>query len=187
MAGALLLLVSLGWVGHAAVDSGGGVAHQINQMVHLAAGGIWLGGLVPLGMLLHRAAWPGGEAYAALARTALPHFSQMGYVAVALIALTGTVNAILLVGSFHALAATPYGRLLCLKIVLFAAMVALALVNRFRLMPRLRELENAVPPLHALYRSVAVEQAIGLGILAVVAMLGTWPPAIEAMPMPMPM
>jgi putative copper resistance protein D len=43
----LLLLVSLGWVGHAA--EGGGTArlvHQINQMVHLLGAGLWLGGLV---------------------------------------------------------------------------------------------------------------------------------------------
>jgi putative copper resistance protein D len=180
---ALLMLASLGWTGHAALDMGGGPIHEINQMVHLTAAGIWLGGLAPLGMLLRRAARPGGEAYVPLARLALPHFSQMGYVAVALIALTGKVNSIMLVDSFHALAMTPYGRLLGAKIALFAAMVTVALVNRFRLMPRLRDATTAAIPLRALFRSVVVEQALGLAVLAVVSVLGTWPPAIEAMVM----
>jgi putative copper resistance protein D len=178
---ALLLLVSLGWVGHAAEDEGAVRAmREVNQMVHLIAGGIWLGGLVPLGFLLRRAIRPDGGAYIPLARTALPHFSQMGYAAVALIALTGMVNGILLVGSFDALTMTPYGRLLILKIALFAAMTGLALVNRLRLMPRLGASAAAAVPLRALFRSVIVEQALGAAILAVVAVLGTWPPAIMA-------
>jgi putative copper resistance protein D len=179
---ALLLLISLGWVGHAADGEGATrTAHEINQMVHLTAAGIWLGGLVPLGLLLRRAVRPGGDAYIPLARSALPHFSQIGYAAVALVALTGTVNSVLLVGSCHALVTTPYGRLLSVKITLFAAMVGLALVNRFRLMPRLRDAASAVMPLRALFHSVVVEQALGLVILGVVAVLGTWPPAIHAM------
>jgi len=182
---ALLLLASLGWVGHAAMDNGGGVAHEINQMAHLAAAGLWLGGLVPLGLLLSRARGPGGAAYIALARAVLPHFSQVGYAAVALLALTGAVNSILLVGSFDALAGTPYGRLLALKIALFLVMVGLALVNRYRLMPSLRDPAATPAALRALYRSVVGEQALGLAILAVVAVLGTWPPAIEAMQMKM--
>jgi putative copper resistance protein D len=180
---ALLLLASLGWVGHAAMDMGGGTSHEINQMAHLTAGGLWLGGLVPLGILLRRAVRPDGAAYIPLARIALPHFSQIGYAAVTLLALTGTVNGVMLVGSFRALVETPYGRLLMLKIVLFLAMVGMAFVNRFRLVPRLSGPSAAIVPLRSLYRSVALEQALGLAILAVVAVLGTWPPAIGDMAM----
>ena len=53
---------------------------------------------------------------------------------------------------------------------------------RFRLLLRLREAAEVGPPLRALCRSVAIEQALGLAILAVVAVLGTWPPAIVTMP-----
>lgn len=178
---ALLLLVSLGWVGHATEGEGAvRAAHVINQMVHLTAAGLWLGGLVPLGLLLARARRPDGSAYAALACAALPHFSQIGYTAVALLALSGAVNSVFLVGSIEALFGTPYGRLLALKIALFLAMVGLALVNRFRLMPRLRDAAAAPAALRAIYGSVVTEQAIGIAILAVVATLGTWPPAISA-------
>lgn len=176
---ALLFLASLGWVGHAAMDFGGGRAHELNQMVHLTAAGVWLGGLAPLGILLHRSLRSDGAAYIPLARAALPHFSQIGYAAVALVALTGSINAILLVGSFDALVETPYGRLLVVKIALFLTMVALALINRFRLVLRLRDSAATPPALRALYRSVIGEQALGLTILAVISVLGTWPPAIE--------
>ena len=178
---ALALLASLGLTGHAAMDMDGGVNHEINQMAHLTAAGLWIGGLLPLGLLLRRAVSPGSSAYIPLARAALPHFSLVGYVAVALLVLTGAVNSVMLVGSFHAMVATPYGRLLSVKIALFTAMIGLALVNRFRLLPQLRQSENPVVPLRALCRSVIAEQAIGLAILAVVSVLGTWPPAIEGM------
>lgn len=176
---ALLTLASLGWVGHAAMGQGvGGIGREINQMAHLAAGGLWLGGLLPLYLLLRRASAARDTALVPVARMALPHFSQMGYAAVALVAFTGAVNAVLLVGSLRALVGTPYGRLLLVKLALFGAMVALALSNRFRLLPRLRASGDATRPLRALCRSVAVEQALGLALLAVVAVLGTWPPAI---------
>jgi len=55
----LLLLVSPGWVGHAVEGQGvTSLVHQFNQMVHLLAAGLWLGGLVPLTWLLARAAVP---------------------------------------------------------------------------------------------------------------------------------
>jgi len=175
-----LLLVSLGWVGHAV--EGQGVArlvHQINQMVHLLAAGLWLGGLVPLAWLLERARSASGTAWISVAREVVPRFSQMGYAAVALLAATGAVNTLLLVGSTQALVGTPYGRLLGLKILLFLAMVTLALFNRFRLLPRLRREAQASMAAAGLARSVLFEQGLGLAILAVVSVLGTWPPAIH--------
>ena len=92
--------------------------------------------------------------------------------------VTGVFNTALLVGSFDRLVDTPYGRLLLVKLALVATMVAVALGNRFRLLPRLLGSMAPAPPLHALCRSVAVEQVLGLAILAVVAVLGTWPPAL---------
>ena len=176
----LLLLVSLGWVGHAVEGQGvASLVHQINQMVHLLAAGLWLGGLVPLTWLLGRARSPSGAAWISVARDVVPRFSHMGYVAVALLAATGAINTLLLVGSVEALAGTPYGRLLSLKILLFSVMVVLALINRFRLLPRLRREPQPSAPIAALARSVLFEQALGFAVLAVVSVLGTWPPALH--------
>jgi putative copper resistance protein D len=176
----LLLLANLGWIGHAAMDEGPArVAHELNQTVHLLAAGLWLGGLVPLGWLLRRARALQDVAGITLTRDAIRHFSQMGYVAVAFIALTGTINTLLLVGSLGAMVGTPYGRLLALKILLFLAMVVVALINRFRLLPRLRREPQPSAPIAALARSVLFEQGLGFAVLAVVSVLGTWPPAIH--------
>jgi copper resistance protein D len=100
----------------------------------------------------------------------------MGYVAVALIALTGAINTSLLVGSLGAMFDTPYGRLLAIKILFFLAMVVVALINRFRLAPRISHDSGTV---RALGRTVALEQSLGLALLAVVSVLGTWPPALN--------
>jgi putative copper resistance protein D len=171
---AALALASLGWVGHAAGASGwAGLGRELNQSVHLLAAGLWLGGLLPLGWLL-AGARSREEGFGAFGGHALPAFSQMGYVAVVAIAITGIVNTLILVGSFDALYETDYGLLLSLKILLYLAMVGVALRNRFRLMPRFADRNGAAAS--ALYRSVLIEQAIGLGILAAVSVLGTWPP-----------
>jgi putative copper export protein len=45
----------------------------------------------------------------------------MGYAAVALLALTGAINSLLLVGSLGVMFDTPYGRLLAFKILCFFA------------------------------------------------------------------
>jgi putative copper resistance protein D len=173
----LFLLASLGWIGHAAMHEGAArIAHELNQTVHLLAAGLWLGGLVPLGWLLRRARATQDDAGITLTLDAIRHFSQMGYVAVALIAVTGALNSLLLVGSLGAMVGTPYGRLLAFKILLFLAMIAVALVNRFHLAPRLSHDAGA---LGALCRTVGLEQGVGLSILAVVSVLGTLPPAFH--------
>jgi putative copper resistance protein D len=165
-----LSLGSLGFVGHASDMEGlPGLGHELNQAVHLLAGGAWLGGLWPLHALLRRAR-PDDPAI----ESGVAHFSQMGYAAVALIAATGVINACMLVGSFGALFGTAYGRLLSLKIALYLVMVAIALVNRLALAPRLAS-DDTAPA--RLARSIVVEQALGIAVLAAVSVLGTWAPA----------
>jgi putative copper resistance protein D len=171
------LLASLGWVGHAAMDDGlARIAHELNQTGHLLAAGLWLGGLVPLAWIIRQTRRQPGNFAISLARDALRNFSHMGYVAVALIALTGAINTSLLVGSLDAMFDTPYGWLLAIKILLFLAMVVVALINRLCLAPRISHNSGS---LRALGRTVALEQSLGLAVLAIVSVLGTWPPALN--------
>jgi putative copper resistance protein D len=172
---AALLLASLALTGHAAMETGpAGIAHQLADALHLLAAGLWVGGLWPLLYLLSRAR-RGDPSWLALARAAVPFFSVIGSIAVMTLALTGTVNALLLVGRVGALFATPYGRLLVAKLMLFATMIALALINRYRLAAHFANEAADVAPFR---RSVLVEQALGLAVLAAVSVLGTWPPVI---------
>jgi copper resistance protein D len=174
-----LLLASSGWVGHAAEGQGQlALGHEINQSVHLLAGGIWLGGLVPLGWLVARAYRDRG-AWFVLLQHALPRFSHMGYAAVAFVALTGLINTFLLVGSIDDLTGPLYGRVLLLKILLFSTLVTVAAINRWILVPWINRRIKPSGGTAALLWTVGIEQMLGLTILAVASVLGTLPPAIH--------
>ena len=66
-----------------------------------------------------------------------PEVFDSGHRCVATLVATGLVNSWILVGSFHALLVTEYGQVLILKLVVFAAMLAFAAVNRLSLTPQL--------------------------------------------------
>jgi putative copper resistance protein D len=177
---AALSLASLGWIGHAMIGEGQiGIAYKLNQSVHLLASGLWLGGLVPLAAVIFRVTRSTGGPWFAVMRAALLRFSQMGYFAVALVALTGIVNTAMLVGSVAGLTGTPYGRLLLVKIVLFLMMVSLAAVNRLVLVPRIVQEGKPMTGTAALTWTIGIEQALGLAIIIAVSILGTWPPAMH--------
>jgi len=106
----------------------------------------------------------------------------MGIAIVVVVFATGIINAWILVGSWHALIVTGYGRVLMLKVALFAAMLLIAAANRFWLTPRLALPSGSEPQyeaVHRLERNSMIEIALALLIFAIVAMLGTLHPAIH--------
>lgn len=129
-----------------------------DDAIHLLAVGAWIGGLVPFAIAMR-------EPDAGLVAW---RFSALGTVCVALIIATGIVNAWFLVGTIQALTVTDYGRVLLLKMILFAAILIIAATNRFRLTPR--------AAVAALRRNAMLEIALGLAIVAIVAVLGTMAP-----------
>jgi copper resistance protein D len=185
LAAALGLAAAIAWTGHAASTPGPkGNLHLVADAAHLLAAAAWIGGLVSLVVLLVAArripALPG----AALAHDAASRFSALGILSVAILALSGIVNAWILVGSFHALLVTEYGQTLILKIVIFALMVAFAAINRFWLSPRLTASsgsEGQLEALRRLTRNSTIEIALGLAIFAIVGILGTQHPAIHGL------
>lgn len=182
-AAALGLTAAIAWTGHAGATLGQlGNLHLAADALHLLAAAAWTGGLVPLVLWLAAIRRHWGAASASLARDTALRFSTLGIVSVAILLVTGAVNAWILVGSFRALAVTEYGRLLMLKIVVFAVMLAFAAVNRFWLTPRLAVFPRNQPQLAALRRltrNSAIEIALGWVIFAIVGMLGMLHPAIH--------
>ncbi|MBV9508912.1 MAG: copper homeostasis membrane protein CopD [Caulobacteraceae bacterium] len=168
-----LSLAGIAATGHGPSPAGpAGIAHALADVLHLLSAGWWLGGLWALGVTLRQA--PGPALGSVIAR-----FSGVGYIAAATLVMTGVVNAWLLVGSPDGLVGTPYGRLLVIKIALFLGMAALAAANRFWITPRLA-IPSADPRwLSRLRRHVWLEQALGVGVIAVVSVLGTLQPAVE--------
>ncbi len=176
---AATLVGTLAWSGHAIGGQGiEDIIHPTADVLHLVAAAAWVGALIPLALLL-KAVGPDVDKLA-IARTATLRFSTLGIASVATILVTGGINTWYLVGSRAALLGTDYGRLLLAKIALFFIMVAIAVVNRFRLTPRLVFDGNLVGALRALWqlrRNAAIEAAAGAMIIAIVAMLGILPPA----------
>ncbi len=107
-----LLLASLALTGHAQAEVGGERwLHASADALHLLAAGLWLGGLVVLGLLLATKT----RAHQQDVELALRRFSRTGIAAVAVLVGTGLVNSIFLVGTPVALVTTSYGRILTVK------------------------------------------------------------------------
>jgi copper resistance protein D len=178
LAAAVSLAASIAWTGHAASTPFTlGYLHLASDALHLAAASAWIGGLVPLALLLGMARRHKG--WASLELDAIRRFSMLGIVSVATLILSGAVNSWILVGSFRGLVETGYGQLLMLKFAAFAAMLALAAVNRFALTPQLALLSDDArqDALRTLSRNTWIEIALGLSIFAMVGVLGTLHPA----------
>jgi putative copper export protein/mono/diheme cytochrome c family protein len=176
---------SLAWSGHGGADEGThGIIHVIADVLHLIAAAAWLGALVPLAILFV-SAWHSRDARdGAVTLATTLRFSTLGVICVGTLLATGIVNTWFLAGSIPALVGTDYGRLLLIKIALFAAMVGLASINRMTLTPRLAHNpagQGRAP--RQLARNSAIETALGLLILVIVGILGTTPPGLHVQPL----
>jgi putative copper export protein/mono/diheme cytochrome c family protein len=168
-------LGSLAWAGHAvAGDESEGLARIVADVAHLLAAGAWLGALPALVFVLGRA-----RAQAAAAHMAR-RFSTLGLTSVGVLIASGLANAWYQVGDIPALVGTDYGRLLVAKLVLFAAMLSLATVNRgVSTRPMSGEDREA---LRLLRRNATLEIAFGIGVIAIVGALGVTVPATHQPP-----
>jgi putative copper resistance protein D len=181
----LCLLAGLAWSGHAASTTGDlGYLHLAADALHLCAAAAWVGGLVPLALLLASGRRDRGAARAPLERDAVGRFSLLGIASVATLIVSGGVNAWILVGSFRGLVMTGYGWLLLSKLCVFVIMVGFAAVNRFRLTPRLALATDGAARIAAreqLTRNVVVEIVLGVAIYCIVGVLGMQHPAVHLM------
>jgi putative copper resistance protein D len=170
------------WGGHAAGGLGAeAVIHPAADVLHLVAAAAWVGALMPLAILLAITGHSPDELN--LARTATLRFSALGMAAVSTLLATGLINSCYLVGSTAALLGTYYGKLLLFKLALFLGMVVIAAFNWSRLTPALVQTDSVAAAQVArrrLYRNATIEVAAGAIIIAIVAVLGTQPPANHA-------
>ena len=168
------LLASLAWLGHAAAGEGPAYfAGLAAYACHVLAAGAWFGGLLALAHALGRG--PHGAEPLHLT-AAVEAFSRLAMAAVVLIVASGVFSAVLHIADLSDLLHTTYGLVLLGKVSLFAGAMALAANNRWVLLPRLHHLPGSAP-LKALVRSVALEQVLGLAIIALAAALGALAPA----------
>ena len=182
-----IALATLAWTGHGAMDENAtGWVHLVADILHLLAAGAWVGALLGLTLLVTRAPSQVDATHLRLTHRALHGFGLVGTIVVGTVVVTGLVNGWLLVGAGNPLSlpSTRYGQLLLAKLALFGTMLGLASLNRFRLTPAFeRSIAGADHrgALGSLRRSLAVEAACAVTILALVAWLGTLEPPASAM------
>ena len=178
-AAAGVALGSLAWTGHAGATEGWpGAVHRLSDIVHLLAASAWIGALA---MLLRALAATKDVLVVPEAKEALTAFAVAGSVIVGLIIVTGIVNSVMIVGvgGLPLLPYTLYGQLLIAKLGLFALMLVLASLNRWRLTPRLDpKRDNGDPSraIAAVRTSLVLEAGAAITILTLVAWLGTLAP-----------
>jgi copper transport protein len=143
----------------------------ITDVAHHAAAAGWIAGLAIVGWVALPSTAP--EVLVPLVR----RFSRVAAACVAVLVATGVIQSIRLVGTPSALFAADHGRYLAVKIVVLAAMLGLANVNRRRVNARLHDSSNLPGHLGALRRAVVAEFAIGLVIVGITAAMVVSPPA----------
>ncbi len=168
---AAVAAATIAWTGHAgATEDMTGTLHRAADVAHIWAASGWIGALAAL---LHAvtARRPNVDRVAVM----LAKFALLGTVFVATLVVTGVVNSLMIVGiaDLPALAGSRYGWLLGAKLLLFAGMLGLAALNRWRLTPALERGDGAIG---ALRLSLAVETGAAIAIMALVALLGTLDP-----------
>lgn len=174
-------VASFAWSGHgAATEGAAGLVHLAADIAHLLAAAVWLGALVGFCLLLAK---PGSGENEATSR-ALTSFAGLGTGAVAVLAVTGAVNAGFLIGAdgLSLVTGSTWGALLIAKLALFGLMLGLAAHNRFTLAPALSRSVDGGAGARGLIRrlqiSVGLEMLAGVALLGVVAAMGVqMPPA----------
>jgi copper transport protein len=167
---ALATFASLSLAGHARTGRWTTLAVPLD-VVHQLAGSIWLGGLAVLALLvLPRLVDDDGT---------VERFSRLAMVCVAVVAATGVVQGVRQLRDIDGLRDTDYGRLLVIKVVLVALVVALGAMSRsFVRTRRAARLEGAtdldddiVVLRRRLRRSVGLETAVAVAVLVATSLL----------------
>lgn len=110
--------------------------------IHLIGVSVWVGGLAYLVVTI-TALNNLKESKGKLVAQFLRRFSWLAIIAVGVVGLTGIYNLVLEVGSFSALFVTAYGRILLVKLCIFAPMIALGAFNQFILYDHIVATMNA--------------------------------------------
>jgi copper resistance protein D len=163
----LAALVLQPFLGHAGANDDWALAGT--ESLHLIGAACWLGGLLPLLLVVARSPAP-------VALAAARRFSPFALASVLLILLTALVQAASLIGSLFALAHTDYGRAAMTKIVLVAFLLVFAALNRFVFTGRHGE-RHPEAARRRLRASIGAEVALGVAVILAAGVLASLPPA----------
>jgi len=183
-AGALLaaaaVLIVPGTAGHAAQTSPAGLTLSADWL-HLASGSVWLGGLVGLLVLWFAI---GAEGRVGALSVVVPRFSNVALGAVAVLVVSGTIEAIDHMPTLNALWKTGYGVAILVKIGILLAALVVASGNLLRTTPALaaaRSDRGRATRATGLLRGLASAEVVLVGgavfVAALLSSLAPPPPA----------
>lgn len=175
-AAGLAVLATLLHAGHShalAMDRGPSLL-LVSQGLHLLCAGAWLGGLLPL-LLVVRVAPPRAGA------TAARYFSPLGKLCLYGLAVSAAYQGWTFLGGVAGLFGTAYGWMAMVKTVLFIVLFGLAWINRYRLAPALL-IEDGDLAKRVLVRSIALQTGFGLTIIVAAGLLSSLPPGLHTQP-----
>ncbi len=165
LAGAAAGLASFAFDGHTLTE-GPRPLHAAVDVVHVTAGGVWVGGVIALAVLLVRRR----DGLATLAETVV-RFSRLAAVALVATVLAGVGMALMIVDDAGQLTGTDWGRRLLVKIGAVAVAASIAGVNHWVLVPRVRRGDAGIGrPLRA---AVLLELFVLAFVLVVTLLLVT--------------
>jgi putative copper resistance protein D len=168
---------AVGWVGS-------GLWTVVVSVLHQAAAGVWIGGLVCAAALALRPDGDPPEAW-------LGPFSALAATAVAMLALTGAALSIQYIAGPAAAIGTSYGAMVLTKVTLFAALLVMGALNHHALHGRLalpgrrppqdgsRPLGNSGSGPVLLRRRLEVEAGLAIVVIFLAASIGAAPPAVD--------
>ena len=174
-AGAVILAPAVS--GHGGQTSPRGLAIPVDW-IHIAAGAVWIGGLIGLLVIAatHRA--PG------LVKV-VPRFSNVAFVSVLALIAAGIGNSLFHLPTLASLWETSYGKMVLIKIGVLAVAMLVASGNLLRNAPRLRAAERrpdlAEGAASSLWKLVSVEVVLVVGIIFCAALLTSLAPPSSAL------
>ena len=159
--GSIAVLFSLTLAGHALL---GKWLTQSLLVLHLLGIAFWLGALLPF----H---WICLQTDTTNLRALAHRFGLVALVYVGLIIITGLAYAYILLGELSLIFTTSYGNVLLIKLFLVGALLSLAALNKFRIVPSLEQ--SPLRGVRQFKTSLQFEIALTLIILIAVSLLTT--------------
>ena len=161
--------VSLGLLATFSVSSHGaavgGSVFMLTDLIHFSAAALWGGLLVYLALSQN---WQNAAAFSGF-KTAIAKLSKLGLISVATLFITGIYTSLAYMSEPQSFSRSPYGLALYGKLVLVMTIVAIAAINRFKLLPELRDHQG----LQVIKGAIRLEVVLLLTVFIVTGLLTT--------------
>lgn len=150
------------------------------DLVHLLTGAFWVGGVIGLlcTLAIARPATHRGvpRVHPNTLVEVVARFSHHALLSVIVLAISGTVMAILIIGSWGTLFGSDYGRILLIKLGIVAAVVLPAAWNRLHLLARIIKQPSEQQQWASLRRTLTGEAVLLMAVIAVTGFLANTSP-----------